>query len=75
MEVNDSKSDGSEALGVWRKKHGLTQHAAGKRLGVSQATWSDWESGKKTPSLKLALRITSMTGVKVKLWGLVHDAA
>lgn len=73
--MSDSKSEGAEALRAWREKHGLTQGAAGKRLGVGQATWSDWETGKKMPSLKLALKISEVIGLKIKLWGLHSDAA
>ncbi len=46
-----------EDLEKWRKDHGLTQEALGKKLGVTRVCISRWESGKrKVPAfLQLAL--------------------
>lgn len=40
----------------------LTQTAAASRAGVSQHTWSDWESGKKRPGLEQLVTLSAMTG-------------
>ena len=47
-----------------------------KQLGVSHPTWSDWESGKKTPDLDNALKIELLTNGAVPLeeWGYVREA-
>jgi DNA-binding XRE family transcriptional regulator len=40
---------------------GLSQEAAGKKVGVTQATWCDWELGKKVPQLENAICIEEIT--------------
>ncbi len=41
-------------LEAWRKAAGLTQRELGERLGVTQQTVSDWESGDITPAWERA---------------------
>lgn len=49
--VDDSASTWSpEELKRLRKKLGMTQSEFGSRMGVRQATVSDWETGKQSPS-------------------------
>ena len=52
---------GAALLRKWRTKHGLTFTAAAAMLGVSQATVSDWESGKKVPKLASAVAVDKKT--------------
>jgi DNA-binding XRE family transcriptional regulator len=40
-----------ENLAFWRKRRNLSQKQAAHRLGVAKSTWSQWESGKRTPSI------------------------
>jgi transcriptional regulator with XRE-family HTH domain len=35
----------------WRLKLNLSQRQAADKLGVAKSTWSQWESGKRTPSI------------------------
>ena len=56
----------AERLREWRIGLGLTQEGAAKRLGVSQASWCDWENGKKTPQLPHALRLAKITQIPIE---------
>jgi transcriptional regulator with XRE-family HTH domain len=38
-------------LAYWRLKRQLSQKQAADKLGVAKSTWSQWESGKRTPSI------------------------
>lgn len=60
----------AEKLSEWRtKKKKCTQAAAAKLVGVSAATWCDWESGKKIPRVDRAQDIERLTKtVKVADW-------
>jgi DNA-binding XRE family transcriptional regulator len=60
-----------ERLAVWRERAGITQTAAAAKLGVSTATWCDWENDKKIPRVDMALRLERMTHGKVRVahWG------
>lgn len=57
-------------LKKWREAEGLSQGEAGKRIDVSQPSWSDYEAGRKTPRTKLALKIADLTkgAVSVDMW-------
>jgi transcriptional regulator with XRE-family HTH domain len=46
-----------------RKKLGLNQRVAGERLGVSQATYSSWETGGSQPSLENLAAIARFLGL------------
>ena len=35
-----------------RLQHGLTQAQLGEKVGVKQNTFTNWENGKRTPSLE-----------------------
>lgn len=43
-----------------RKKAGLTQELAAKKLGVCQATVSMWESGKSKPRIEMLKKIATV---------------
>lgn len=60
---------GPKALKNWRQAHGLSQAAAGQRVGVGRVGWIGYESGDKTPPLQRALLIESETGVRIELFG------
>jgi transcriptional regulator with XRE-family HTH domain len=58
-----------DRLRRWRVEQQITQHEAARLVGVSQATWSLWESGRCTPRsyttiVKLA-EVTDMTAEEV----------
>lgn len=57
-------------LQAWRLKKGLTQHAAASLIGANQATWSEWESEKKSPRVEHAFEIQRVTrgAVKAQEW-------
>lgn len=38
-------------LAYWRLQQHLSQKQAADKLGVAKSTWSQWESGKRTPSI------------------------
>lgn len=59
------------ALAEWRAKHGKTQRQLAEALGVSQASVTDWEAGKKLPRVQSATAIERLTegAVKASTWG------
>jgi transcriptional regulator with XRE-family HTH domain len=61
----------------WREANGISQTAASEMAGVSQASWSDWENGKKRPQIEQALRLAHITGgaVPVEAWAPPPEAA
>jgi transcriptional regulator with XRE-family HTH domain len=61
-------------LRAWREQSGLSQAAAAERVGVSQATWSDWEAGKKCPQIAQAIRLEKEMGLPVTAWEGVAEA-
>lgn len=64
-------------LRAWRLRQTplLTLVGAGVRVGVKHSTWSEWESGSRTPSLEKALAIEDVTGgaVRIEDWGFSGD--
>lgn len=58
-------------LKTWRKSLSLNQTAAAKVIGVSQPTYSEYETGRKTPRTVKAIEIQEKTGGKVSVaaWG------
>lgn len=63
-------TEASGRLRDWRRGQGLTQADLAAKLGVSGATLSDWESGKKEPRIESAVRIEQVTdgAVPVRAW-------
>jgi transcriptional regulator with XRE-family HTH domain len=49
-------------LKSWREGLQITQAEASRRAKVSQATWCDWEGGKKLPRLDRVLDLAELTG-------------
>lgn len=55
-----TEKSAAEKLSEWREgRH--TQLAAAKLVGVSAATWCDWENGKKIPRVDRAEDIERVT--------------
>lgn len=48
-----------------RLKKGLTQTELGKKLGISQKSYSHWESGKTEPSLENLIKLADLLEVSV----------
>ena len=63
--MTDQQPSIGDRLKGWRDGAGLNQTEAAKRVGVSQATWSDWEAGKKLPSADKAFDLEEKTGGEV----------
>lgn len=53
--------DGPALLKRWRQSEGLSQEDAAEKVGVHQNTWSDWETGQKTPTTPRAIRLAVIT--------------
>lgn len=53
--------DGPSLLKAWRTAKGFSQEAAAEKVGVHQNTWSDWESGQKTPTTPRAIKLAVLT--------------
>lgn len=51
----------SERLVAWRQAKGYSQQEAAEVVGVSQASWSNWETGRKRPDLRAAVAIERAT--------------
>ena len=49
----------------YRKKAGLTQAEAAKKVGVTQSSISYWEKGKTTPSVESLFRMAEVYGCKI----------
>jgi len=54
-----------EKLLTLRQKHGLTIRQLGGMLDVTNSYITQIETGRKTPSLKLAIKIASFFGVDI----------
>jgi len=55
------KSRYGAALRRWREARGLMQADCAERAGVTQQTWSDYETGRRTPSLAALARLHRAT--------------
>lgn len=56
-----AKASAGERLLGWRRAAGLTQAAAGQRVGVSQPVWHEWERGTRRPGRERAAAIEALT--------------
>lgn len=61
---------GAGLLRAWRVRKGWMQAAAAKAFGVSQPSWSCWESGKVPPARDLAILLEDFTdgAVPIEAW-------
>lgn len=59
---------GPEQLKDWMSRKGFKQADACRFLGFDIATMSNFLAGKRTPGLKLAVRIERATGIPVEAW-------
>lgn len=66
----DTEMKGPELLRVWREGLELTRMSAASIMGVSPASYGDWEAGRKTPRTALAVRIARITSglVPIGTW-------
>lgn len=53
-----------KAMFDWRLQLGLTQSQASARLGKYHSAWSQWESGKKLPTITTLRKICTLIGVE-----------
>lgn len=58
----------------WRKQAGIIQEVAAKAVGVTQATWSGYESGRQVPRTEKALEIATLTGGAVPVTSWIEPA-
>ena len=68
---------GPELLTRWREEIAkITQTEAAALIPVSQATWSDWEKGKKVPKVGPAVKLEKVSdgAVPVEAWVKADDA-
>ena len=63
--TSDDKRGGCFAhnLGWWRARRNLTAKEAAQRLGVAASTWSQWESGKRVPSVAYLVLLATVLEV------------
>lgn len=57
--------EGIHPLRKWREELGLLQEAAAMRLELKTPTLSRYETGKRTPSLKQAAKLSEKTGIPI----------
>lgn len=53
---------------LWLRSTRQKQAAAAKILGIHKSTLSQFLNGEKTPSLKLAVRLQHITGIRPESW-------
>lgn len=65
-----------ERLRRWRKRRKSSQAECAKAAGVSQGTWSAWETGDRTPAATQLVMIEHLTEgeVPVALWASISRA-
>lgn len=53
-------------LKKFRLENKLTQQVLADRIGINKTTYSDFETGARRPSLRVALKIQKVTGIPVE---------
>ena len=48
-----------------RIKRGLTQTELGKKVGVKQSTFTNWENGKREPNFEIVIKLADLLEVSV----------
>ena len=59
-----AKDDFPRLLREWHKANGLSQAALAKCLGISRATITQYETGKRTPCFEIGKKLTSVINLK-----------
>jgi transcriptional regulator with XRE-family HTH domain len=59
---------GPEMLRQWRKETGLSQEKLADMLGTIQQTVQHWECKRRTPGLRMALKLEDVTGIPAGVW-------
>ena len=59
----------AEQLGLARKQQGLSQAELAARIGTTQASISQWENGKSTPSDELRVKLNDALGLQLPSTG------
>jgi transcriptional regulator with XRE-family HTH domain len=54
-------------LREWRASRSLSQTEAARLLGVTQSSWSAWETGRKRPELEAVVALERVTKRAVRL--------
>lgn len=52
-------------LADWRWKNHLSRTEAAKMIGVTRASYWNWETGRSAPSYKSVKRISEATGIPI----------
>jgi transcriptional regulator with XRE-family HTH domain len=50
----------------YRRKIGLSQVECEREIGVSHSTWSDWETGKRLPTVGMCRRLAMLLRVDLE---------
>lgn len=56
---------GDEPIARARRRTGLSQTEAARRMGWQPQTWADYERGRKNPTVTMLRRIAAVLGVTV----------
>ncbi|MBO4126336.1 helix-turn-helix domain-containing protein [Streptococcus suis] len=57
-----------------RLHHGLTQTQLGEKVGIKQNTFTNWENGKRTPSIEDIIKLSNIFNVSIDyLLGLSNE--
>jgi transcriptional regulator with XRE-family HTH domain len=65
---------GHVALVRWRKREGISQAEAARRIGGAQSTWARWETGHVRPEYETAARIELRSDGFVRVEQFGYDA-
>lgn len=60
--------NGRARLADWLKRTYFTQAEAARLIGITESQFSQFLSGRSSPSLLNAVRIQKATGIPVDLW-------
>ena len=56
---------GESLVKLWREEKGVKQSELAAAVGIARSTMNEIESGKKTPGLRIALKIAGQFGLTV----------
>jgi len=68
--MQDDMNRGAQALNLWTRRDGMTRDEAAEALGLKVYTLDSLRSGRRRPSLDVAVRIEDRTAgyVRVRDW-------